>query len=946
MEEIPCLNGRRPLNQRWSREPGDGSPLFSLAPRPRPQKPQGAPIGDHRRLLTESGLTAFGARQGLTAATMELIHRTREGKPARRGFSRHKNVSGRFPSEKMGVSLGMSAYHTEGLGLLGYELAREVLEFWEEPGVELKFSYLDGGGRRRSGRFRPDHLVLEDGGVFLDEWKTEEQLILDSERMPGRYLRDDTGWRSLSAEDSAARLGVTFRLRTPGSVPAEVRLNGRFMRDYYRDETLIADDLATKVLRAIRGDEGLTLATLFLREAEANPDDVYRLIARGVIYVDLAHHRLAETFYIPVFSSRARSASADAAKRAGLDQAVVMPALVVKFDPGESIRWKGALWTVVELTDTQVTFRAIGGAMLPLSLAEAEELVVSGQIRPATYQPRADQARRRGIDASPSALKVAERRFRALEAAQADRPTDVPRRTLRRWQRAFDTAAKASHSGFEALIPGRTGRPVGPALDAAVEKVIAEAIESFHETNDEPTATQAWGRIILGCEDTGLEPPSYQTVLSRIRKRPFHEADVARRGEKAAYQTKDFSYYLASDTPVHGERPWQRTHIDHTLFDLELVDSETGIPLGRPWITLLIDAYSRRILAYWLSFDPPSYVSLLMVMRDCVRRWNRLPADIVVDGGAEFGSVYFERLLAMHKVELLVRPGQPRFGSVIERIFGMTQMRLIHALKGNTKPTKNVRAMSRNMNPKLRAVWTLAKLDEVLDGFFSEVYDQIMHPALGTSPRAFYDARLAQTGLRAMRLIANDEAFFMSTLPTTEKETAKVDRQKGIKINSRYYRANELRAPGLHGTQVPVLFDPMDVRHAYAYVADRWVECWCVSLRKFSRITTRQVLAMSAETSQRARLHEASATESATTLAKYVSSAKGWEKTEGQRKAAAEARAAAGARSMVTNGVHVAAAVVEPIDLLDVDGEPLDDEMDESDVGPNAPELEVYGAYK
>jgi transposase InsO family protein len=890
-------------------------------------------------LLTDSGLIAFGARQGLVAATMELIKRVRASDPARRGFSRHKNVSGRFPSDKMGLALGTSAYHTEGLGLLGYELTPEVIEFWEEPGVELKFSYLDGRGRRRSGRFHPDHLVLEDGGVFLDEWKTEEQLINDASRMPGRYIRDETGWRCPSAEESAARLGLVFRLRTPGTVPSDVRLNGRFMRDYYLDETPVPDELVTKVLRAVREDEGLTLATLFLREPAASADDVYRLIARGVIYVDLAHHRLAETFYVPVFSSRVVSAAATAADESGVRRGAIMPALVVRLDPGETIRKNGSLWTVIELTETQVTFRAVDGAMLPLSLAEVEQLVASGDIRAGTYDAAADETRSRALDASPDALKEAERRFRALEAAEANRPTDVPRRTMRRWRRLFKAGVQKSGSGFDGLIPHLRGRPEGPTLNAELEKYITAAIESFHETKDAPNAVETWGQVVLACADSGLEPPSYQTVLSRINKRSFHEADVARRGEKAAYQTKDFYAYLAGDTPVHGERPWQRTHIDHT--ELDLVDSETGLPLGRPWITLLIDAYSRRVLAYWVSFDPPSYISLLMVMRDCVRRWNRLPAEIVADGGAEFGSEYFELLVIKHGIELLIRPGQPRFGSVIERIFGMTHTRLIHALMGNTKPTKIVRAMSADMDPKRRAVWTLAKLDELLDGFFVGVYDQLVHPALGASPQAFYEARLAQTGLREMRLIANDEAFFRSTLPTTDKGTAMVDRQKGVKINTRYYRATELRAPGLHRTQVPVLFDPMDVRHAFVYVDNRWVECWCLALRKFSQITERQIKAMSAETTQRARIHESSVTETATTVATYLGGAKGWEKTELQQKAALEAQLAAATRSSSVSGMTTSSDPIEVADLLD---DKLMKESDD-DVLATTQELEVYGAY-
>jgi len=61
---------------------------------------------------------------------------------------------------------------------------------------------------------------------------------------------------------------------------------------------------------------------------------------------------------------------------------------------------------------------------------------------------------------------------------------------------------------------------------------------------------------------------------------------------------------------------------------------------------MLTDAFSRRVLAFSLTFDPPSYRACMMIIRECVARHNRLPQIFVVDGGAEFDSVYFETILA------------------------------------------------------------------------------------------------------------------------------------------------------------------------------------------------------------------------------------------------------------------------------------------------------------
>jgi putative transposase len=118
-----------------------------------------------------------------------------------------------------------------------------------------------------------------------------------------------------------------------------------------------------------------------------------------------------------------------------------------------------------------------------------------------------------------------------------------------------------------------------------------------------------------------------------------------RRGKRAAYALDPALAYLDQTTPRHGERPFERAHLDHTELDIVLVSSVTGKPLARPWVTFLTDAYSRRILACYLTYDPPSYRSTMMAFRLCVKQYGRLPQEIVVDRGPEFASVYFETLL-------------------------------------------------------------------------------------------------------------------------------------------------------------------------------------------------------------------------------------------------------------------------------------------------------------
>ena len=74
-----------------------------------------------------------------------------------------------------------------------------------------------------------------------------------------------------------------------------------------------------------------------------------------------------------------------------------------------------------------------------------------------------------------------------------------------------------------------------------------------------------------------------------------------------------------TSTPRHGDRPCEIVHIDHTELDLELVSARTGRSLGSPWATFMTDAFSRRLLVVYLTFDPPSYRSCMMARAPCRR---------------------------------------------------------------------------------------------------------------------------------------------------------------------------------------------------------------------------------------------------------------------------------------------------------------------------------------
>jgi transposase InsO family protein len=429
-------------------------------------------------------------------------------------------------------------------------------------------------------------------------------------------------------------------------------------------------------------------------------------------------------------------------------------------------------------------------------------------------------------------------------------------------------------------------------LDPAVQTVLDAVITTHYERPQRASMRASYTILQQRCQEQGLSAPSYPTFTAAIRQRPRTEQLRKRQGKRAAYQQQPFYWELTAQTPRHGDRPFEIAHIDHTELDIMLVCSRTGQVLGRPWLTLLVDAYSRRVLAFTLIYDPPSYRSCMLVLRDCVRRHQRLPQSVVVDGGVEFGSIYFETLLARYGVTKKTRPGgQPRFGSVIERLFDTAHTTFIHTLLGNTQALRDGRQMTAAVDPRTLAQWTLGRLLTRFEEWATEVYDTTSHPTLGMSPREAFTQGLLQGGFRTHRRIANDETFRIWTLPTTRRGTAMVQPTTGVKINSIWYWADAFRQPGVERTRVTVRYDPFDASVAYAYVQGQWVRCISEHYAQFQGRSEREIHLASAELRKRRQQHTQQSPISGQQLASFLTSLEAEELLHEQRRRDAERRA-------------------------------------------------------
>jgi len=71
----------------------------------------------------------------------------------------------------------------------------------------------------------------------------------------------------------------------------------------------------------------------------------------------------------------------------------------------------------------------------------------------------------------------------------------------------------------------------------------------------------------------------------------------------------------------------------------------------------------------------------------------------------------------------------------------VSNTQFVHNLRGNTQIMRNVRQVTKSVNPEGLATWSLTELYDRLCEYLYEIYDTVEHPALGRSPREAFLSR-------------------------------------------------------------------------------------------------------------------------------------------------------------------------------------------------------------
>ena len=373
----------------------------------------------------------------------------------------------------------------------------------------------------------------------------------------------------------------------------------------------------------------------------------------------------------------------------------------------------------------------------------------------------------------------------------------LPFRTAQRWVSQYRL------SGLAALVRKTRGdrgarRVVSGTIKAAIEGLALEShplpITSVHR------------QVKEFADATGDVVPSYWTVYDVVRQLPRSLRTLAHEGGKSYGESFDLVHRREA---VKANSIWQA---DHVQLDIKLLREDGSA--ARPWLTIVIDDYSRAIAGYYVGFEPPSSIRTSLALRQGIWRkgyphWQvcGIPDILYTDNGTDFTSRHLQQVAADLKMRLVFSiPGKPRGRGRIERFFRTVNDMFLCDLDGFVR--------NKRRSPSL----TLDSFEEKFRHFLLEVYHR----------RSTVDGRLPP----AERW---EEGGFLPRMPDSLEQ---LDLLLMHEVRPRKIRRDGIHFQGLRylsltlaayvGEDATIRFDPRDMGEIRVFYQDHFL-CRAIS---------------------------------------------------------------------------------------------------------------------
>jgi putative transposase len=230
---------------------------------------------------------------------------------------------------------------------------------------------------------------------------------------------------------------------------------------------------------------------------------------------------------------------------------------------------------------------------------------------------------------------------------------------------------------------------------------------------------------------------------------------------------------------------------------------------GKPWLTVILDDYSRAVAGYAVSLSSPSAIQTALALRQAIWRKERpgwsvcgIPGILYTDHGCDFTSRHIEQVAADLKFQLIFSTvGQPRGRGKIERFFKSVSQVLLPRLPGYAPSGKSA------------ATLTLAALSKEIENYFVQEYNLTPHSATAEAPQARWNAG------GFLPHMPESLAHLDLLLLTVPK--ARLVQRDGIRFSGLRYI--DLTLSAYIGEKIVVRYDPRDMAEIRVFHKDHFI---------------------------------------------------------------------------------------------------------------------------
>ena len=371
----------------------------------------------------------------------------------------------------------------------------------------------------------------------------------------------------------------------------------------------------------------------------------------------------------------------------------------------------------------------------------------------------------------------------------------VALRTARRWVQRYRAG------GLVAL--SRTHR-AGRGSPRRMTPDMTQRIEALALQTPPLSVAAIHRQVITLAAAQGTPVPCYRTVYNIIRRIAPALRTLAHHGSKAYHETFDLLYRREADAP---NAIWQA---DHSLLDILLTDERSQAK--KPWLTVILDDYSRAVAGYMVGFEAPSALHTALALRQAIWRktepiWQvcGIPGILYTDHGSDFTSQHLEQVCADLKIQpIFSLVGQPRGRGRIERFFNTVNQLLLARLPGYAPA-----GFATRVTPGL----DLQGFTQAFDHFVLHEYHQTPHSATGLPPHVRWSAH----GFLPQLPVSLEQ---LDLLLLTVAKPRRVQ-QDGLRFQSLRYIDPTLAA--YVGEDVIIRYDPRDMAEIRVYHQERFL---------------------------------------------------------------------------------------------------------------------------